>query len=449
MKPGVNRTSIGCGLRVGPRTGIVTVWVATLLPRGEGMGAYLTKLDGLAPAARWGQARAWLLGEPLPFFAELRAERPVLVTPEVTLATRYADCSLILRRHLSFQVDLYKPKQGEYWMAQDETPVHVREKAVMRALLDRDQVPAMRKWIGDTAAARLAAGKGRIDATHGLARAVALSLVEEWFGFEDADRQKLFEWSYWSQQDAFHNQPFDHRPDAVAVIDKRSKGSFMMALYLARLVAKKTIEVKLGAGGDKPVARLLRLKFSGGLSPDFDIKRVIFNVGGLLIGAVETTNHCVVNALAELFRRPDALARAQAAALDPEPTKIDGFVLEALRFNPAFPYFFRTAHREVELAGGTGHEVTVKHGTTVLAVTHSAMQDASVYPHPDTFDETRAQGDGFTFGQGLHECLGKAVGQALVCETVRQVLRQKQLKAAAPIVWQGGVPEQWQLQWAA
>lgn len=413
------------------------------------MGAYLTKLDALAPEARWRQARAWLLAEPLPFFAELRAERPVLVTPEVTLATTYADCSLILRRHGSFQVDLYKPKQGEYWMAQDETPVHVREKAVMRALLDRDQVPAMRRWIGETAAARLAAGKGQIEATHGLARAVALSLVEEWFGFEDADRQKLFEWSYWSQQDAFHNQPFDHRPDAAQVIDKRSKGSFMMALYLARLVAKKTIEVKLGAGGDRPVARLLRLKFSGGLSPDFDIKRVIFNVGGLLIGAVETTNHCVVNALAELFARPDVLARAKVAALDPDPGKIDGFVLEALRFRPAFPYYFRTAHRDVPLSAGTGHQVVVQPGTTVLAVTHSAMHDGHVIPHPERFDETRAQGDNFTFGQGIHECLGKAVGHALVAETVRQVLRCKDVGAAAPVVWQGGVPEQWQLKWAA
>ncbi len=413
------------------------------------MGAYLTKLDGLAPGARWMQARAWLLNEPLPFFAELRAERPVLATPEVTLATSYADCSLILRRHLTFQVDLYKPKQGEYWMAQDETPVHVREKAIMRTLLDREQLPAMRTYVGETAARRLAAGNGQIDASHGLARAVALSLVEDWFGFEDADRQKLFEWSYWNQQDAFHNQPFDHRPDSADVIDKRQKAGFMMGLYLARLVAKKTLEVKLGAGGDKPVARLLRLWLSGGISPQFDFKRVIFNVGGLLIGAVETTNHCVVNALAEIMKRPDVLARAHAAALDPDPGKFDGFALEALRFNPAFPYFFRTAHRDVELSGGTPHAAVVKNGTTVLAVTHSAMQDEHVYPHPSVFDETRAQGDGFTFGQGLHECLGKAVGHALVVETVRQVLRLNNVAPAAPIVWKGGVPEQWQLKWAA
>lgn len=413
------------------------------------MGAYLTKLDGLAAGARWAQARTWLFNEPTPFFAELRAERPVLALPEVTLATNYADCALILRRHGSFQVDLYKPKQGEYWMAQDETAVHVREKAIMHALLDREQLPAMRKWIGDTAARRLAAGKGGIEVSHGLARAVALGLVEEWFGFEGADRQKLFEWSYWSQQDAFHNQPFDHRSDAKAVSDKRASSSFMMALYLGRLVARKTLEVKLGGGGDRPVARLLRLFFSGGLSPEFDIKRVVFNIGGLLIGAVETTNHCVVNALAEILRRPDVLERARAAALGPDPARIDGFVLEALRFNPAFPYFFRTAHRDVVLSGETPHAVTIANGTTVLAVTHSAMQDGRVFPDPTRFDETRAQGDNFTFGQGLHECLGKAIGLALVAETVRQVLRVPGIAPAGDIEWRGGVPEHWTFKWAA
>ena len=413
------------------------------------MGAYLDRLDALAPADRWGQARAWLLGEPLPFFAELRAERPVLVTPEVTLATTYADCSLILRRHLSFQVDLYKPKQGSYWMAQDETPVHVREKAVMRALLDREELPAMRAFIGQTAADRLTLGAGAISVPHGLARAVALSLVQEWFGFDGSDRQSLFEWSYWSQQDAFHNQPFDHRPDAAQVIAKRERAEFMMGLYLARLIATKTVEVKLGGGGDKPVARLLRLVFSGGLNDDFDIKRAIYNIGGLLIGAVETSNHAVCNALAEIFARPDVLARARLAAADPDPVKFDGFAFEALRFRPAFPYFFRTAHRDVELSSGTPHAVTVQPGTTVLAVTHSAMQDEHVFADPARFHEARAMGDTFTYGQGIHECLGKAIGQALVAETVRQVLRLKDVAPAGPVVWQGGVPEQWPLQWAA
>ena len=46
---------------------------------------------------------------------------PVLALPELTLAFRAADCLLILRRHDDFGVDLYQPKQGDYFMAQDDT----------------------------------------------------------------------------------------------------------------------------------------------------------------------------------------------------------------------------------------------------------------------------------------------------------------------------------------
>jgi hypothetical protein len=100
---------------------------------GEG---YLDEIDALPPAEKWPRARHFIFCEPMPFYAELRARRPVLVLPEVTLATRFDDCSLISRRHEIFGVDLYKPKQGQYFMAQDDTAAHWREKSVMRALLE-------------------------------------------------------------------------------------------------------------------------------------------------------------------------------------------------------------------------------------------------------------------------------------------------------------------------
>ena len=123
------------------------------------------------------------------------------------------------------------------------------------------------------------------------------------------------------------------------------------------------------------------------------------------------TSHAVNNVLAELFRRPDVLhcARARAAAAEANPTVFDGFVFEALRFNPAFPYFFRIYHHATEMAGGTPLSLTVEPGTTVLAATHSAMFDEAAFPDPERFDEVRAQSDAFTFGQGLHECLGRVI----------------------------------------
>ena len=140
------------------------------------MPSYLERFDAATPDQRWPLARQWLYEEPLPFFAELREKRPILVTPQVTLATRFADVSLILRRHDTFGVDLYKPKQGGYWMDQDDTAQHFREKSIMRSILDREQVPAMRAYIADKAAATLKAHPGSIDAVMQLTRAVPIAL---------------------------------------------------------------------------------------------------------------------------------------------------------------------------------------------------------------------------------------------------------------------------------
>jgi cytochrome P450 len=412
------------------------------------MGEYLQRLDAAAPADRWPMARGWLFGEPLPFFAELRAERPVLALPPLTLATRYSDCAQILRRHEDFGVDLYKPKQGGYWMAQDDTAEHWREKSIMKAILDREEIPAMRQYVAAKAVEFLGAARGSMEVVTGLTRAVPIALAQDWFGFAGASAHDMFEWSYWNQQDAFHNQPFDMVPDPGAIVLRRELADAAMGVYLAALVAGRAIEVKAGGDRTDPVSRLLRLSFSGAVK--FDVGQVISNVGGLLIGAVETTSHCAVNALQVLFERPEQLASARTAAAAADTTAFDGFVFEALRFKPAFPYFFRTCHTPVTLALDTEFATPVEPGTTVLAVSHSAMFDDRVFADPTAFDPARPTGDEFTFGQGLHACLGRAIGAVMIPEIVRQCLLLPGLTPVGPPDYRGGaVPEAYTLEWIA
>ena len=108
------------------------------------MATYLQRFDATPQAQRWPLVRGWIFNEPLPFFSELRRDRPILPMPEVTLAARFDDCMQIFNRFDLFSVALYRPKQGSYWMAQDDTAVHWREKSVMRAILDFEEVPAIR-----------------------------------------------------------------------------------------------------------------------------------------------------------------------------------------------------------------------------------------------------------------------------------------------------------------
>ena len=413
------------------------------------MTGYAAQIDAAASADKWPLARRFMLEEKQPFFAEMRATRPILELPELTMAFRFADCALILRRHDDFGVDLYRPKQGDYFMAQDDTADHWRDKSIMKSILDFERIPDIRAFVGETAARILADGGGAIDLPAKLTRAVPAAVVQQFFGLNHQDPAKLVEWSYWNQQDAFHNQPFDAVAvsDPAHIVKMRERSNIRLALYIGRLMLGRALKVKIGIGGEDSVSRLLRLSFSGGV--DFPLKKVLFNAGGLLIGAIETTSHTVNNVIAELFERPAELQHAQAAARDGKPEEIDGYALEALRFRPAFPYFFRTCHRPTQLGGGTDFAAIVQPGTTVLAVTHSAMLDEASFENSVTFDPARSQADNFTFGQGIHECLGRAIARPMVAEIVRQILRLPGLKGAGPMVMRGGVPESFPVKWTA
>jgi cytochrome P450 len=413
------------------------------------MSSYLQHFEETPADKRWPLVRRWMFEESLPFFAELREHRPILAMPELTLVTRFHDCETILRRHDAFSVAPYKPKMGDYWMAQDDTPIHWREKSIMRAILDREEIPEIRSFIGRKAAAILRDANGAIDAVSGLARAVPIALVQEKFGFVDSNPQQLYEWSYWNQYDEFWNLPFDGIvvQNPAEIIAKHQAANEQMAAYLIGLVQRRIKEMQAGQTNNDPVSRLVRLALSGVLR--FDVPRAVLNAGGLLVGAVETTSHAAINALAGLLNRPEILAEARAAATADDPAAFDGYVFEAMRFKPAFPYFFRTCEQATVLSGETDHATEIQPGTTVFAVTHSAMFDAAVFPDPERFDPKRPTSNMFHFGHGIHECLGVAVGYVMIPEIVRQCLRLSGLEAAGPVDRRGGpVPEYFPLRWS-
>lgn len=412
------------------------------------MGTYLDRIDAASDAEKWPLVRQLMTHERQPFFAELRAERPVMKLPDgIYFATRHADCTMVLQRWNDFGVDLYKPKQGSYFMAQDDTADHWRDKSIMKSILDFEDIPKIRTFVGAEAARILREAGGTIDAPPQFSRMVPCRLVQEFFGFTSSDAAKLIDWSYWNQTDAFHNQFFDR--DVIAdpdeVVRQRKRAGFMLGFYLGRMLIARWVQLKLHRNKQDPITRLLRLSASKGLN--FGLGKVLLNAGGLLIGTIETTSVTVCNAIAELLSRPDMLARARAAATAADPKEFDGYVVEALRFNPAFPYFFRTCHTPTQLAGGTGHAVTVEPGATVIACTHSAMFDPEAYADPDSFDARRTMYQTFTLGYGHHECLGRAIATVMIPEIVRQALLLPGFREAGPVEWKNGVPERYPLKW--
>lgn len=408
---------------------------------------YLEQFDAAKPEERLRLVTDWMYSEPLPFFKQLREQRPILTTPGCIFVARYEDVVEVLGLPEVFTVAPYKPKMGDYLMTHDDDAVHYRDKAIMQSMLNRDDLPRVREMIARIGKEILDHAGNQIELVNQFCRMVPVTLVQDFFGFDGVDKKDLIEWSYWNQVDTFHNQPFQLIPKAKSdeIIAKHEEASKKIGEYLIMLIARKTIAVKAeranlllrawyllvklwhrlmgqktGHSTDDIVTRMLKVSYPDEIG--FPIQRLGLNTAGLLVGAVETTSQAVAQIIQELFSRPDILAQAKSAARESNTDPFDGIVWEAARFAPIFPYLFRQAANAYTLGKGTDYATVVTAGDYILPLTHSAMFDPRKFEDPDRFVPTRPWFHHFHFGLGLHECLGKYIAMVMVPEMVRQVL---------------------------
>lgn len=408
--------------------------------------SFLSQLDNTPEAEQFPLVRNWLFSQPLELFAELREKRPILLTPECTLVACFEDVMEVLRLPEIYTVALYKPKMGSYWMTMDRNPIHTREKSIMTAMLNRDDVPGYRQFIGEQGAQILQESAGSIDLVQQYCRLIPVRLVQEKFGLDGIEPEKLLEWSYWNQYDAFHNQPFDAVDDPERVHQKAQAAGAALAAYIGELIPRRFAEMKAGQLRDDIVSRMLRTAFPESI--DFPMDRLARNIGGLLIGTVETTAQAVAQVVQQLLQREALRPEIRQAAMADDPQLFDGYVWEALRFHPISPYMFRQCEGGHVLARGTRRECTIPDGENVLLLSQSAMFDPRAFADPGQFDPRRSQENALHFGFGRHACLGRYIGEAMIPEMARQVMRCPNVHAEGPIDFAGtAFPSRYHLRW--
>lgn len=446
---------------------------------------YLQEYDAAPESEKYPLVQEWLRTEDrLPFFKQLRAERPVLETPECTLVANFVDVRDMLQMPKVFTVDLYKPKMGVtgpddgYLMAHDDDALHYREKSLMQGLLNRNDLPRVRKMIAETAAETLANADGEMEYVNEFCRQVPVTLVQDYFGLDGVDKEDLIRWSYWNQYDAFNNHSFDMISDSDydRIVEYHNEASKELVTYIGVLMARKLVRVIVTAPirmifrpvknlayrivgktapppRDTMVIRMVKSKFAK--SADFGLIRVGTNAGGLLIGAIETTSQAVAQIIEFFINRPDLLKKAKDLARENDNQAFDAMVWEALRFVPIRPDIFRKCAEEYTIGKGTTYETTVKKGTIVRLLTHSAMFDPFAYKNPDEFNPDRNFYHNFAFGYGQHQCLGKYVGMEMVPEMVKQTLLLDNLNSDDKISFindlfpdrHGPFPESYKINW--
>jgi len=129
---------------------------------------------------------------------------------------------------------------------------------------------------------------------------------------------------------------------------------------------------------------------------------VLVYVSVLSSAGNETTNRLIGWMGKVLGEEPEQ--RRQLAA---DRSLVPNAIEELLRFEPPTPHVARYVTRPFDL-----HGVTVPAGSALLCLSGSANRDERRFEDPDRFDIHRKLGQQhFTFGRGIHYCLGAALAR--------------------------------------
>ena len=131
------------------------------------------------------------------------------------------------------------------------------------------------------------------------------------------------------------------------------------------------------------------------------VREVIQFVMLLLVAGNETTTNLIGNTVRALLANPEQLDR-----LIKEPGLLPSAIEEGVRYDSPVQLVFRTATRDVEIAG-----TTIPEGAFVVPLLGSANRDPSQFTDPDRFDVTRDPQGHLGFGFGRHFCLGASLAR--------------------------------------
>jgi cytochrome P450 len=236
---------------------------------------------------------------------------------------------------------------------------------------------------------------GRIDFVDDLANIVPAVLTLAMMGIE------LKKWLIYSEPAHAGVSTPEHSPDAPRVAEMNRQ----MGIDLLTNMIEMKENPRPGL-----VGALLRLRIDGAPAPDLEI---MGNLGLIIGGGFDTTTALTAHALEWLSEHPhkrELLSRERDALLNPATE-------EFLRFFTPAPGDGRTFAEDVEVDGQQ-----FKEGERLWLSWAMANRDPSVFEDPNTVVLDRKGNRHFSFGIGVHRCVGSNVARTVFKSMLTAVL---------------------------
>jgi cytochrome P450 len=370
---------------------------------------------------------------PNAFFAAIRRQAPVYFDEKIAmhLVSRYDDVQTVLRDAETYSVEQGYSAQYAKGFADEfkqilirdgggffpdviktDPPYHTRIRRLLDQAFTAHRVATLEPRITDVAAGLVerlaeAAGGGRVvDAVSEFAVPVTTSIICEQLGFQNLDPNKVQRWSLAVVAQLGNMQD-------RATMQQHAADICELQHYLIARIREREAEPR-----EDMISDLVHARTEDGERLTFE--EVVPLARAMLIAGNETTAIALTNLMLILATRPEVARLLRDAADDDR--LLARFVEELLRYDPPTRGLARMTTRETELGG-----VRLPKGAHLLVLFASANDDETQFACPRDFDLNRPNlGQHFTFGAGIHRCVGSALSRMEIKVVAREVVRRLQ-----------------------
>jgi cytochrome P450 len=350
---------------------------------------------GGAPVLEMDPFAKSFLADPYSHHAALRAPGPVVWLSAIGAfgITRFTEVQSSLRDHETFcssrgvglaDFSREEPFRPPSLLLETDPPVHDRTRGLMNKVVSLRALKELRpKWQAkaEVLVDRLVAMR-RFDAATDLGEVFPMMVFPDTLGLRDDGREHLLDYA------AIVFNAFGPRND---VFHEGNTGKELAIGWVAEACRRKNL--KPGGWG----MAIYEAADRGECTAD-EAERL---VRSFISAGVDTTVNGLAHLVLALAEHPDEFAKLRA-----NPKLALKAFEESLRWDSTVQTFFRTATRDVSVAG-----VQIPAGSKVLLFLAAANRDPDHWFAPERFDLDRQTSGHVGFGFGIHQCLGQMVAR--------------------------------------